>query len=373
MQLMSARLLSAALALTTSLTAAAQGMCPDEPLCRQTPKFTATVTDFRVSPATQGNRPVDVTLRFTNLSGQPLILGQVAGTAAAYDDRGHRYTLQNPRLLTGMGLVERNRFDPKFTLSPGESGDARMTLNFYARNVIVGTRFDLEMSVREIEPLPGQQYRLGREHALSWQSLGQGAAAALAPAAPTAPTAPTAPAALPTGDACQGQAQCAASGPVLARLVGSTAFTRGNYHYVTMRIAFQNQGSEPLILNYKQKTGQALDERGARYAVDTYREAVQGMPVATRQQASSQFMLAPGESRTAAFEFRRFTGKVPAGSVLTPSIAIEQYALLPSNQLQLVREHALSFGSVPAGGGLPPQQLGDALRNLGEALRKARP
>ncbi|MFN3304780.1 MAG: hypothetical protein ACK44A_13815 [Roseateles sp.] len=366
---LSARLLSAALALTASFAATAQGMCPGEPLCRQTASFTATVTDFRVSPATQGNRPVDVTLRFTNLTSQPLILGQVAGTAAAYDDRGHRYTLQNPRLLTGMGLVERNRFDPKFTLGPGESADARMTLNFYAKSVVVGTRFDLEMSVREIEPLPGQQYRLGREHALSWQSLGQSATAASTPAGPVAAL----PQALPAGDACQGQAHCAASGPVLARLVGATPSTRGNYHYVTMRIAFQNQGSEPLILNYKQKTGQAIDERGERYEVDTYREAVQGMPVATRQQASSQFTLAPGESRTAAFEFRRFTGKVAAGRLLTPSIAVEQYALLPSNQLQLMREHALSFGSVPAGGGLQPQQLGDALRNLGEALKKTRP
>lgn len=367
MQPLFARLLSAALALTASITAAAQGMCPGEPRCRQTATFTATVTDFRVSPATQGNRPVDVTLRFTNLTDRPLILGHMAGTAAAYDDRGHRYALQNNRLLTGMGLVERNRFDPKFTLGPGESADARMTLNFYAKNVVVGTRFDLEMGVREIEPLPGQQYRLGREHALSWQSLGPGFAASQAPGAPAAPTAP------PVGDACQGQPHCAASGPVLARLVGAASSTRGNYHHVTMRIAFQNLGSEPLILNYKQKTGQAIDERGERYGVDTYREAVQGMPVATRQQASSQFTLAPGESRTAAFEFRRFTGKVPAGSVLTPSIAVEQYALLPSNQLQLVREHALSFGSVPAGGSLQPQQLGDALRNLGEALKKARP
>ncbi|HEY0953304.1 MAG TPA: hypothetical protein VGE36_01010 [Roseateles sp.] len=369
---MSARLLSAALALTASFAATAQGMCPGEPLCRQTASFTATVTDFRVSPSTQGNRPVDVTLRFTNRSGQPLILGQVAGTAAAYDDRGHRYTLQNTRLLTGMGLVERNRFDPKFRLGPGESADARMTLNFYAKNVVVGTRFDLEMSVREIEPLPGQQYRLGREHALSWQSLGQGAAAVPMPASPAAPKAAE-PHAPPASDACQGLAHCATSGPVLARLVGATPSTRGNYHHVTLRIAFQNQGATPLILNYKQNTGQAIDERGERYAVDTYREAVQGMPMATRQRASSQFTLAPGESRTAAFDFRRFTGKVPAGSVLTPSIAVEQYELLPANQLQLVREHALSFGSVPAGGSLQPQQLGDALRNLGEALKRVRP
>ena len=101
------------------------------------------------------------------------------------------------------------------------------------------------------------------------------------------------------------------------------------------------------------------------------RESVRGMPVATRQSASSQFTLAPGEARQAAFDFRRFTGRVPAGQRLRPSLAVEQYELLPSGQLQLQREYALSFGEVGAGVALGPP--GDALKRLGEVLRKARP
>ncbi|MCP5285745.1 MAG: hypothetical protein H6933_12680 [Burkholderiaceae bacterium] len=373
-----------------SAPAIAQGMCPGELLCRQVPGFTATVTEFRVSPNTQGNRPVNLAVRFTNRGSKPLVLGYVDGTATAYDDRGNAYKLQNSRKLTGIGRIERNRFDPKFTLAPGESADARMELNFFVnRNVIVGTAFDLELSVREIDPLPGQQYRLGREHALSWPGLrhgsgGQAPALAAPAVAGTAPVpadtgAPAAarPPAAAVGDACGGAPYCMVNGPVLARVVGmAPAAPKGNNQEVTVRIAFQNLGDVPMILNYKQGTGIMLDEKGERYIVDSrYRESVQGMPVSTRERASSQFTLAAGESRTAAFIFRRYVGRVPPGTVFAPQLAVEQYQLLPSNQLQLVREYALGFGEVPGGGALGGaaadlQQLGNAINALGELFKK---
>lgn len=359
--------------LAAAAPAAAQGMCPGEPMCRQVAAFTATVTEFRVSPNTLGNRPIQVAVRFTNRTDRPLILGYVDRSAVAHDDRGHQYTLQNSAKLTGIGRIERQRFDPKFTLGPGESADARMELNFFVnRNVAVGTAFDLEMSVREIEALPGNEYRLGREHALSWQHLASGAggrAPAAAAAAPARPPAPGGAAAAPAGDPCAGVANCTASGPLAARIVGVlSAAPKGNNHEVTVRIAFQNLGSETMILNYKQDTGAMLDERGQKYIVDSrYRESVQGMPIATREKASSQFLLQPGESRTAAFVFRRFVGKVPAGTVFAPNLAVEQYVLLPSNQLQRVREYALGFGEVRGGADL--RQLGEAVKGLGKLLR----
>lgn len=364
--------------LLAAAAARAQGMCPGEPLCRQVPAFTATVTDFRASPSTLGPRPLVATVRFTNRGSAPLILGLVDRTAAAYDDRGNRYEVGSGNKVLGIGLVERNRFDPKFTLGPGESADARIELSFFVnRDVIVGTRYDLEMSVREIETLPGSQYRLGREHLLSWQSLADRAGARAPAAAATPPPAP-APSAEPPavataqqGDACQGAPNCAHSGPVLAKVVGATPSVRGTYHYMTLRVAIQNLGSEPLIINYKESTGEAIDERGQTYIVDS-RDAkhVQGIPVSTRERASSQFMLGPGETRQAQFVYGRYTGKVPAGSVLNTSLALEQYELLPSNQLRLVREHALAFGEVRAGGAAPDlRQLGQTLKGLGDALR----
>lgn len=370
--------LLASIALLTGAPVHAQGTCAGEPLCREVPKFTATITDFRVSPNTVGNRPISLTVRFTNRTATPLVLGYVSRTAAAYDDRGNKYALQNNVKLQGIGVIERSRFDPKFTLGPGESSDAKLEVNFFVnRNVIVGTEFDFEMSVREIDPQPGNQFRLGREHALSWQHLKNGAGgrapavAGVGAAAGGGPV-PASTAAMPAGggDPCGGAPSCASSGPVVAKLAGiSAGAPKGNNHEVTVRIAFQNVGSTPLILNYKQNTGTMLDERGEKYIVDSrYRESVQGIPVSTRDRASSQFTLQPGESRTAAFVFRRYVGKVPPGTVFSPSIAVEQYELLASNQLRLEREHALGFLAARAGGGAA--NLGDAIRGIGDLLKK---
>lgn len=366
-------------ALLHAAVARAQNPCPGEPLCREVPSFTATITEFRVSPNTLGNRPVNITVRFANKGQTPLIIGLVDDTARAFDDRGNEYALQNSRKLTGIGLVERNRFDPKFTLAPGESADARMEVNFHVgRNVIAGTVFDLQMSIREIERDAGNAFRLGREHALSWAGLQNGSGGR----APVAATTAIAPAAtegsgesavgtvLPAGDPCTGIANCTASGALLAKVVGvQSAAPKGTNHEVTVRISFQNLGSAPMILNYKTDTGEMIDERGEKYIVDSrYRNSVQGMPVSTRTSASSQFTLRPGEARTAAFIFRRYVGRVPAGTVFSPAVAVEQYALLPSNQLQLEREYALSFGEVR--GGVSAEALGDAIKRFGNLFKK---
>jgi hypothetical protein len=370
--------LAALLFLLSASPVQAQGVCPGEPLCREVTKFSATVTEFRVSPNTVGNRPVNVTVRFTNKTAEPLILGYVDGTAAAFDDRGNKYEVQNSTKVRGIGLVQRGRFDPKFTLGPGESSDAKLELNFFVnRNVIVGTAFDLEMGVREIEPVAGNQYQLGREHALSWQSLANAAggrapvAAVGGAGAAVAGAAAAAGAARPAGDPCQGFANCASSGPVVAKLTGVTAAApQGNNQTVTVRVAFQNLGATPLILNYKQGSGLMLDEKGQQYKVETRAESVQGIPVSTRDNASSQFSLRAGETRNATFQFRRFVGKVPPGTVFSPSLVVEQYELLPSNQLKLEREHALSFGEVRSSAGAA--NAVEALKNLGDLLKKKR-
>ena len=373
-----AALIPASAALLIPSAAVAQGMCPGEPLCREVPKFSATITDFRVSPNTLGNRPVNVTVRFTNRTAQPLTLGYVDGTAAAYDDRGNKHYLQNSNTLSGIGRIERTQFDPKFTLGPGESADARMELNFFVnRNVIVGTSFDVEMSVREIEPAPGGQYKLGREHALSWQHLANGSggrapqSAAGAAAAATGGAGGATPAA-PVEDPCTGKPACSASGPLLAevtRMLNEGMY--GNYHQVLVTVRFRNLGNTPLILNYKQGTGNMPDNLGQSYDVSSQAKDVQGMPVSTRDSASSQFTLAPGESRNASFRYRRFAGTAKQiGTSFSPSLVVEQYELLPSNQLKLLREYSLNYTNLRYGGAGGGSAAPAAAAALDEALQK---
>lgn len=342
--------------------AAAQD-CSSAGLCQENPRFSVTLSDFRVVQGSSANRPLAATLRLRNKTDAPLTLVYVDRSAAALDDQGHRYTMQNTRQgLRGLGLATRREFDPRFTLGPGEAGDARIEVTAFIKGIF-GTRFDLEFALREVESLPGNQHRLGRETLLRFTGLQDGAAA---PA--TATPAPAGPA--PGGaDACQGQPPCVTSGPLAARLERlAPEAVKANHQGIVATVAFHNRSDRPLILTYKADSGALLDELGQRYTVDSRRRTdVQGIPVSTRDRASSQFTLAPGETRRALFRYTRFVGNSRVGMRFTPTLAVEQYELLPSNQLRLVREHALDFGTV-AGGGAPgvPQ----AVELLEQLLKK---
>jgi hypothetical protein len=227
--------------------------------------------------------------------------------------------------------------------------------------------------VREIEPLAGGQFQLGREHALSWQGLANGSGGR-APRAAVGPTAADgvegAVPAAPREDPCQGKPACSSSGTLVAdvtRLLNEGMY--GNYHQVLVTVRFRNLGNTPLILNYKQGTGRMPDNLGQSYDVSSQAKDVQGMPVSTRDTASSQFTLAPGEARNASFRYRRFAGKAnQIGTSFSPSLAVEQYELLPSNQLRLVREHSLNYTDLRYGGasGAPAgaAALDEALQKL---------
>jgi hypothetical protein len=371
-----AALLLAAAATLASLPARAADCTPGS-ACQETRQFSVTLTDFRVLQTGTANRPLSATLRLRNKTDAPLTLVYVDGTAAALDDQGQRYTMQNTRSgLRGLGVATRREFDPRFTLAPGEAADARIEVTAYIKG-IYGTRFDLELAVREVQALPGDQHRLGRETLLRYTGLQDGAgtpaAAVAVPAATPAPGAQAATTAAPA-DACQGLPHCVVNGPLAARVERLAAeAVKGNNQGIVVTVALRNLSSAPMILTYKKDTGEMLDELGQRYTVDSRRKTdVQGIPVSTRSSASSQFTLAPGESRRAQFRYTRFVGKTRLGNSFTPALALEQYELLPSNQLRLVREVALDFGAVaagggPAGGAADVQQL---LQGLGKLFKQ---
>ncbi|MFT4267100.1 MAG: hypothetical protein QM586_07750 [Xenophilus sp.] len=166
-------------------------------------------------------------------------------------------------------------------------------------------------------------------------------------------------------DPCAGLRNCAVDNAVRANVTGVTSVNERGVQKITVRISFSNLGTTPLILNYKRGSGKMADEHGQAYRIywsETDTGAVTGIPVSTRNKASSQFTLAPGASRAAAFRYERHAGKTAQGTVFEPSLAVEQYDLLPSRQLRLAGEHALYFGQVRAGGS-------DAARTV-NSLRK---
>ena len=179
----------------------------------------------------------------------------------------------------------------------------------------MGTVFNLNLSVREIEALPGNQFRLGREHLLQYGGLANGLAGAATsasgsmplPASATAPT--TAQVAGP--DACAGAARCTDAGPFTATIQQVTASTVSTWHLVRFTMQLRNNAAEPLVLAYVESSGSMTDNLGNRYVLDSRVQGrVMGIGLTNRLQADPQLVLRPGESRTVSVEYgRRVDGR----------------------------------------------------------------
>jgi len=135
----------------TAATAAAQaspGCAPNVP-CQKVASFVASVTDVRPSVA-GNNRLVAITLNVQNATDHVLRLGYVGGSGVATDERGNRYGLLSVR---GIGQIANGRFDPKFVLSPGEASTVRFEFAWQpTRGAIYGSTYDVELSLRKIDP-----------------------------------------------------------------------------------------------------------------------------------------------------------------------------------------------------------------------------
>jgi hypothetical protein len=141
--------------------------------CTETATFAATIMDFR--PSVSGRyRLATATVRFQNKTSQPLILGYVRESGLLLDNKGNRYAV-NDATVRGMGVISGTSFDPKFTLRAGEAADARFEFGWESDGrTVFGTVYDpLELTLREIDVAGMNQYRLGREHALSFRNPGQ--------------------------------------------------------------------------------------------------------------------------------------------------------------------------------------------------------
>jgi hypothetical protein len=143
-------------------------------MCYDSQDFAVAVVDFRMS-LSNGYKLMDVTLRFVNKTNQPLILGYVDTSALALDDQGNRYGPYGNRGLAGIGVVAGNGGDPKFVLQPGGAGDARWELLWRpGPQDPVGSTFQLDMTIREMNTLTGGAHTLGAEVPLRFQGLVNG-------------------------------------------------------------------------------------------------------------------------------------------------------------------------------------------------------
>jgi hypothetical protein len=151
--------------------------CSNQSVCYETADFAATITDFRTS--TQGYyKIIDIIVRFQNKTNHPLILGYVAGSGAAMDDRGNRYAVGGGNAFRGIGQVYGNNFDPKFNLPTGGFGDAQFELLWSPGQQVYGLTFEFNLTVDEINTVEGNQHTLGGEFPLHYRGLANGVSGA---------------------------------------------------------------------------------------------------------------------------------------------------------------------------------------------------
>ena len=369
------------------LPAQSTSPCAGDAGCMSVTSFVAKIADFRNS--TSGRmRIVTITTRFQNRTKQPLTLGYVQNSGIVTDDQGNRYVVYGENGVRGIGVITSGSFDPKFTLQPGESSDARFEFVWSpSRNEIFGTKYEVELAVREIDPLVGNQFRLGKEHALHFsgfsdQSIAEAQSPIANPDAPAtgavaspAPT-PTPSAAAAAIDACGTLPNCYSAGPFTAQVARVTGSRLGNNtgdHMLQIVVRVRNVTTRPLVLGYKASTSLAIDNYGNRYywgRAGTHDVSASGIGTVARNSADPQFTLAPGESRDATFALRRFgTGRNAIGSSFNYSLALEQLEILPGNQLRSVREFSLNFDDISAAApAAASQQVNDEVGKLGQKL-----
>jgi hypothetical protein len=153
---------------------AQNSFCGSQPLCYEANDFAATITDFRTSTS-GGYKVIDVIVRFQNKTNQPLILGYLANSGTALDDRGNRYIVYGANGFRGIGQVYGgNNFDPKFNLRGGGFGDAQFELMWAPGQTAYGVTFELNLTVDEINTIEANQHTLGGEFPLHYRGLANG-------------------------------------------------------------------------------------------------------------------------------------------------------------------------------------------------------
>lgn len=148
----------------------APSACVGQAFCYEAGDFAAVVTGFRTS-VYGGYRIIDATVRFQNKTGKPLILGYALNSGIAVDEKGNRYAVGGPNGYRGIGYVNGQTFDPKFVVQPGSFADARFELSWAPGSAIVGSTFELDLTVNEINTVEGNQHTLGGEFPMTFRGL----------------------------------------------------------------------------------------------------------------------------------------------------------------------------------------------------------
>jgi hypothetical protein len=154
------------------------GDCTAAGACQAAGPIVANVVRVNVtqSGSVTAYQSVRTTVRFTNASTEPVILGYRNGSGAVSDDTGQAYRWASKAY--GIGVVDANSADPQFRLAPGESREAAFesTLQYSSRHSRPGHVFSHDMTIAQLAIVGPGQVRTLHDYALSFSNLSAGGA-----------------------------------------------------------------------------------------------------------------------------------------------------------------------------------------------------
>lgn len=181
-----ARVLSIAvtLAFVTLQSASAQTSSPDiagdpcvgKTRCYATGPIVAEVTQLVSAQKQNNNHAVRVSVRFRNIADQPIALAYKMNSGTMLDNLGNQYKIdwRGAANVAGIGQVSNSKADPQFKLRPGESRTAVFNYSRFVGNSIIGTVFNPDLVVAQLEILPGNQLRTVSEYSVSFTDIAAG-------------------------------------------------------------------------------------------------------------------------------------------------------------------------------------------------------
>jgi len=178
-------LLTALSGLLTFNLIAQTNPCAGKPHCDSNKLFSAEVIQLTTSPVGGGrHHSVRMNIRFHNLTNHPLILAYVSGSSVIVDNLGNRYSWGRPSThdtsVQGIGMVAGRAADPQFQLDPGESRNAVFQLiRFNSGKSRIGTSFNYDVAIAQLEILPGHKIRSTKQYTLSFPNLTEALSSAL--------------------------------------------------------------------------------------------------------------------------------------------------------------------------------------------------
>jgi hypothetical protein len=143
---------------------------------------------------------------------------------------------------------------------------------------------------------------------------------------------------------------CATSGGIQVTVQQFRSGNRDADHWAQANLRIVNAGRVPMTLGYVDDSGQLLDENGNIYRVT--RGGARGIGLINRSAVDTSFVLQPGESADARFEFQWMRGpQNVTGLQFQMSLALRELAVQPGGQVRLGREHLLRWSNLADGAG----------------------